>query len=249
MTSGHQTHGAGSGQQPLQTRALTREAGRARQLLAAGEWRPAAADSEAAARVLARLTAPLPTRRAATTRTLATDRDRRLQRILRTTLHHLDAGTVSPPAAALLAAVARAFLPWHTTPNPPRAAAAPRYGTPVGTADGPAVPPTEAGEALLPDLVALFAALASASPSGTVPLTPPAEPWQVQYAGRFRRYGRPAFGVWTAETIGCPACGGKAGPWTVTCDWRLISLGCQCGAVTHKHGLAFSEVWLLLPDL
>ncbi|MFC8277264.1 hypothetical protein ACFUJR_32990 [Streptomyces sp. NPDC057271] len=36
---------------------------------------------------------------------------------------------------------------------------------------------------------------------------------------------------------------------TVTCDWRLISLGCPCGAVTHEHGLAFSEVWLLLPDL
>ncbi|QES04644.1 hypothetical protein DEJ44_02825 [Streptomyces venezuelae] len=248
MTSGHRTHGAGSGRQPLRTRDLTREAGRARQLLAAGEWRPAAADSEAAARVLARLTAPLPTRRSATARTSATDRDRRLQRILRTTLHHLDAGAVSPPAAALLAAVARAFLPWHATPNPPGAAAAPRYGTPVGTADGPAVVPTEAGEALLPDLIALLAALVSASPPGTVPLTPPAEPRQVRYAGRFRRYGRPASGVWTAETVGCPACGGKDGPWTVTCDWRLISLGCPCGAVTHEHGLAFSEVFLLLPD-
>lgn len=249
MTSGHQAHGAGSDRQPLQTRSLTREAGRARQRLAAGEWRPAAADSEAAARVLGRLTAPLPTRRAASTQTLAADRDRRLQRILRTTLHHLDAGAVSPPAASLLAAVARGLLPWHTVPNPPRAAAAPRYGSPVGTADSPAVPPTEAGEALLPDLIALFAALASASPPGTDPLTPPVEPWQVQYTGRFRRYGRPASGVWTAETIGCPACEGKTGPWTVTCDWRLISLGCQCGAVTDEHGLVFSEVWLLLPDL
>lgn len=249
MTSRHEIHGAAFGPRPLQTRALTREAGRARQLLAAGEWRPAAADSEAAAAVLARLAAPLPARRASPARTLATDRDRRLQRLLRTTLHHLDAGAVSPPAAAVLAAVARAFLPWHATPNPPSAAAAPRYGTPAGTTDGPAVPPTEAGEALLPDLNALFAVLASASPPGTVPLTPPVEPWQVRYAGRFRRYGRPAFGVWTAETIGCPVCGGKAGPWTVTCDWRLISLGCPCGAVTHKHGLAFSEVWLLLPDL
>ncbi|WP_412079454.1 hypothetical protein ACLF6K_38475 (plasmid) [Streptomyces xanthophaeus] len=247
MTSGHETQGAAFG--PLPTLALTREAGRTRQLLAAGEWHPAAADSEAAAAVLTRLAAPLPVRRTATARTLVTDRDRRLQRILRTTLHHLDAGAVSPTAAALLAAVARAFLPWHATPNPPAAAAAPRYGTPAGTADGLAVPPTEAGEDLLPDLIALFAELASASPPGTVPLTPPVEPWQVQYAGRFRRYGRPAFGVWTAETVGCPACGGKAGPWTVTCDWRVISLGCPCGVVTHEHGLAFSEVWLLLPDM
>jgi hypothetical protein len=249
MTSGHETHGAAFGPRPLQTRALNREAGQARLLLAAGEWRPAAADSEAAAAVLDRLAAPLPARRAATARTRATDRDRRLQRLLRTTLHHLDAGAVSPPAAALLAAVARAFLPWHATPNPPGAAAAPRYGTPAGTADGLAVPPTEAGEALLPDLIALFAVLASTSLPGTVPLTPPVEPWQVRYAGRFRRYGKPAFGVWTAETVACPACGGKAGPWAVTCDWRLISLGCPCGVVTREHGLAFSEVWLLLPDM
>jgi hypothetical protein len=165
----------------------------------------------------------------------------------RTTLHHLDAGAVSPPAAALLAAVARA--PWHTTPNPPPAAAAPRYGTPVGATDGPVMPPTEMSEAQLPGLIALFAVPASANQPGIVPLTPPVEPWQVRYAGRFRRYGRPAFGVWTAETIGCPACGGEAGLWAVTCDWRLITLGCPCGAVTHKHGLAFSEVWLLLPDL
>ncbi|WP_030621647.1 hypothetical protein [Streptomyces fulvoviolaceus] len=248
MTSGHETYGAALGPRPLQTRALTREAGRARQLLAAGQWRPAAADSAAAAAVLDRLTAPLPARRAATARTPGRERDRRLQRLLRTTLHHLDAGAVSPPAAALLAAVARAFLPWHAAPNPPGAAAAPRYGPPPGTAAGPAVPPTEAGEALLPDLAATFAVLASTRPPGTVPLTPPAEPWQARYAGRFRRYARPAPGVWTAETVACPACGGKDGPWTVTCDWRLISLGCPCGVITHEHGLAFSEVWLLLPD-
>lgn len=235
--------------QPLQTRALTREAGRARQLLATGQWRPAAADCQAAARVLARLTAPLPARRAAATRILATDRDRRLQRILRTTLHHLDAGAVSPPAAALLAAVARAFLPWHATPNPSPAAAAPQYETPVGAAHGPAAAPTQAGEALLPDLIALFTPLAAASPPGSIPLTPPLEPWQIQYTGCFRRYGQPAFGVWTARTFGCPACAGKAGPWAVACDWRLIWLGCPCGAVTHQHGLAFSEVWLCLPDL
>lgn len=249
MASGHETHGAAFGPRPLQTRALTCEAGLARQLLAAGEWRPAAADSQAAAAVLDRLAAPLPARRAATARTPATDRDRRLQRLLRTVLHHLDAGTVSRPAAALLAAVARAFLPWYATPNPPGAAAAPRYGTPAGTADDLTVPPTEAGEALLPDLLALFAVLAPTRLPGTVPLTPPVEPWQVRYAGRFRRYGRPASGVWTAETVACPACGGKAGPWTVTCDWRLISLGCPCGLVTHEHDLAFSEVWLLLPDM
>ncbi|MES5825397.1 hypothetical protein [Streptomyces sp. RG80] len=251
MTSGHETHGAAFGPRSLQTRALTREARQARRLLAAGQWRPAAADSEAAAAVLERLAAPLPARRAAAARTLATDRDRRLQRILRTTLHHLDAGAVSPPAAALLAAVARAFLPWHATPNPPGAAAAPRYGTLAGTADGPAGPPTEAGEALLPDLIALFAVLASTRPPGAVPipLTPPVEPWEIRYAGRFRRYGRPTSGVWTAETVACPACGGKDGPWTVTCDWHLISLGCPCGVVTREHGLAVSEVWLLLPDV
>ncbi|MDQ1065216.1 hypothetical protein QFZ32_000655 [Streptomyces canus] len=246
MTNGHEPREAAFGSLP--TRALTREAGRARHLLAAGKWRPAAADSKAAAAVLARLAAPLPSRRAAAIRTLAMDRDRRLQRILRTTLHHLDAGAVSPPAAALLAAVARAFLPWHAAPNPPAAAAAPRYGPPAGRADDLTLPPTEAGEALLPDLIEIFAVLASASPPGTVSLTPSVEPWQVRYAGRFRRYGRPAFGVWTAETVDCPACGGKSGPWTVTCDWRLISLGCPCGVVTHEHGLAFSEVWLLLPD-
>ncbi|MFE0651136.1 hypothetical protein ACFVZH_21360 [Streptomyces sp. NPDC059534] len=249
MTSGHETHGTASGPRTLSTRALAREAGRARQLLAAGEWRPAIADVDAATAVLDRLVAPLPVRRSATALAAATDRDRRLQRLLRTALHHLDAGAVSPPAAALLAAVARAFLPWHAVPNPPRAAAAPRYGTPAGTAGGPAVAPTDAGEELLPDLTALFTVLASASPPGTVPLTPPVEPWQIRHAGRFRRHGRPTAGVWTAETFRCPACGGEAGPWTVTCDWRLMSLGCPCGAVTHEHALAFSEVWLLLPDM
>ncbi|MET9877592.1 hypothetical protein ABZZ36_23595 [Actinacidiphila glaucinigra] len=111
------------------------------------------------------------------------------------------------------------------------------------------MPPAEAGEALLRELVPLFASPASASPPGTVPLTPPAEPWQARYAGRFRRHGRPAAGVWTAETVGCPACGARTGPWTVTCDWSRLSLGCPCGVVTDGHGLAFSEVWLLLPDL
>jgi hypothetical protein len=197
--------------------------------------------------VLARLTAPLPIRRSATPRTTATDRDRRLQRILRTTLHHLDAGMVSPPATALLAAVARALLPWHAHPNAPAAAAAPRYGTVPATSDA-ALPPTEAGEALLPGLIALFTALAGTSSPGTGPLTPPAVPWQCRYAGRFRRHGRPDPGVWTAETVGCPGCGGTAGPWTVTCDGRLIALGCPCGVVIHEHGLAFSEVWLRLPD-
>ncbi|MEV7523512.1 hypothetical protein [Streptomyces sp. NPDC091371] len=241
---------AARGGHPLRTHALTRESGRARQLLAAGEWRPAASDAEAAAAVLAHLTAPLPTRRATTARSSATDRDRRLQRILRTTLHHLDAGAVSPPAAALLAAVARALLPWHAHPNPPAAAAAPRYWSASrASSNGVAVAPTAAGEALLPDLIALFTPLAATGPPGTVPLTPPAVHWQAPYAGRFRRYGRPAAGVWTAETVGCPGCGGTAGPWTVASDWRQTTLGCPCGVVSHDHGLAFSEVWLLLPDV
>nr|WSX53576.1 hypothetical protein OG409_34420 [Streptomyces sp. NBC_00974] len=59
---------------------------------------------------------------------------------------------------------------------------------------------------------------------------------------------RPAPGVWTAETFCCTGCGGTTGPWTVTCDWRVITLGCPCGVAAHGHGLAFSEVWLLLPD-
>ncbi|MFD4320688.1 hypothetical protein [Streptomyces sp. NPDC058548] len=248
MTSGYESPGAGFGSTVLPTRALTREAGRARQLLAAGEWRPAAPDSDAAAAVLRRLAAPLPSRRAVSASATGTDRDRRLQRILRTALHHLDAGAVSPRAAALLAAVARAFLPWHGTPNPPRAAAAPRYGTPIGPADGPSGPPTDAGEALLPGLIELFTLLASGGRPGTVPVTPPVDPWQVRYAGRFRHYDRPAADVWTAETFRCPACGGVTGPWTVTCGEGRMSLGCPCGVVTHEHGLALSEVWLVLPD-
>ncbi|CAM5306544.1 hypothetical protein SAVIM338S_00531 [Streptomyces avidinii] len=234
---------------PMATRALAREAERARRSLAVGEWRPRASDTEAAAAVLARLTARLPDRRPApAARARATDRDRRLQRILRTTLHHLDAGAVSPPTAALLAAVARALLPWHGAPTPPAAAAAPRYGAPSGAAGGGAGAPTGEGEALLPALIALFAALVTAaSPPGIPPLTPPVEPWQVPYTGRFRRHGRPSPGVWTAETVGCPGCGGTAGPWTVTCDWHLITLGCPCGVTNREHGLAFSEVWLLLP--
>lgn len=231
---------------PLSTRALTRESVRARQLLAAGEWCLSSADTEAVRAVLARLTASLPTRRGTAARARATDRDRRLQRILRTTIHHLDACAVSPAAAALLAAVARALLPWHAAPNPPRAAAAPRYGIVPGTTEH--APPTEAGEALLPGLTALFTALAATSVPGAVPLTPSAEPWQARHTGRFRHYSRPAPDVWAAETVGCPECGGKDGPWTVTCDWHRATLGCPCGAVVREHGLAFSEIWLVLPE-
>ncbi|MFF9486341.1 hypothetical protein [Streptomyces sp. NPDC014676] len=233
---------------PLWTRALVRESARARHLLAAGEWCLSPADAEAVRAVLARLTAPLPTRRGtAAARARATDRDRRLQRTLRTTVHHLDAGTVSPPAAALLAAVARALLPWHTAPNPPLAAAAPRYGIAPDTTERTA-PPTEAGEALLPDLAALFTTLAETNAPGTVPLTPSVESWRARHAGRFRHCTRPAPDVWAAETVGCPECGGKDGPWTVTCDWHRATLGCPCGAVLREHGLAFSEIWLVLPD-
>lgn len=230
------------------TRVWTRESARARQLLAAGAWRPTDMDAEAAARVLARLNAPLPARAAGSVRARATDRDRRLQRIWRTTVHHLDAGAVSAPAAALLAAVARALVPWYATPNPPPAAAAPHYLVPQDGEDGPLLPPTDAGEALLPDLTALFAALAAPRSSGTAALTPPAVPWEVQYTGRFRHYGRPVHDVWTADTFHCPGCGRADGPWTVACDWHLITLGCSCGHATHEHDLTFSEVWLLLPD-
>ncbi|MFZ3474886.1 hypothetical protein ACODT3_01605 [Streptomyces sp. 4.24] len=230
----------------LSTRTLTLESRRARQLLAAGEWRTAPADAEAAAAVLARLTAPLPAGRGAAARMRATDRDRRLQRVLRTTLHHLDAGAVSPSAAALLAAVARALLPWYAAPNPPAAAAAPRYGTGPGATG--AGPPTGAGEALLPGLTALFTALAETGAAGAAALTPAAEPRQIRYAGRFRRHTRPAPGVWAAETVSCPRCGGKDGPWTVTCEGRGAALACPCGEVSRDHGLAPAEVWLVLPD-
>ncbi|MEU8677308.1 hypothetical protein [Streptomyces sp. NPDC048560] len=238
---------AASGPLPLWTRALTLEAGRVQRFLAEDEWRPAPADTEAAAAVLARLTAPLPARRSAAVKIRATDRDRRLQRVFRTAVHHLDSGAVAPPAAALLAAVARALLPWHAAPAPPAAAAAARYGGEWGTTGG-AAPPTEAGEALLPGLTTLFAALAATGAAGAVPLTPPVEPWEMRYAGRFRRYARPAPGVWTAGTVSCPGCGGADGPWTVLCDWRRVSLGCPCGVVSREHGLSLSESWLVLPE-
>ncbi|MFD8839910.1 hypothetical protein ACFY2H_37905 [Streptomyces griseofuscus] len=54
--------------------------------------------------------------------------------------------------------------------------------------------------------------------------------------------------MWTAETVGCPGCGGTTGPWTVVCDWQAITLGRACGTATREHGLAFLEVWLLMPD-
>ncbi|MGW9026501.1 hypothetical protein ACWGQ5_20350 [Streptomyces sp. NPDC055722] len=111
------------------------------------------------------------------------------------------------------------------------------------------VTPTEAGEALLPDLAELFAALAAPTPSGAAALTPPAIPWEVQYTGRFRHYGRPAPDVWTADTVHRPGCASADGPWTVAGDWRLITLGCRCGLVTNELRLTFSEVWLRLPDL
>ncbi|MFD8289010.1 hypothetical protein ACFV2B_12460 [Streptomyces lavendulae] len=228
---------------PLPTRTLTLESSRARQLLADGRWRLAQADAAAVAAVLARLTAPLPERPAAAVRLRATDRDRRLQRVLRTAVHHLDAGAVSPPVAALLAAVARALLPWHGYPNPPAAAAAPRYA-----ADAPQSPPTEAGESLLPGLAALFTTLrATHSPDASV-LTPPAEQWRARHTGGFRHHSKPGPGVWAAETVSCTGCGGKDGPWTVTCDWRRTTLGCPCGTVNREHGLSFSEIWLVLPE-
>ncbi|GGX63161.1 hypothetical protein [Streptomyces fructofermentans] len=251
MTHGDGGPPADSGARTLRTRSLDRESARAERLLATGGWLPAPADAEAATRVLARLTAPLPVRRTASERTRTADRDRRLQRVLRSAVHHLDAGAVGAPTAALLAAVARALLPWHAAPNPPAAAAAPRYDTPPkpnGAAHAPGRPPTDAGEALLPRLSSLFASLAEAAPAGAASAAPPVEPWSVRYAGRFRHYGRPAPQVWTARTFHCPGCAGADGPWTVTCDWRLVTLVCVCGSVSDDHGLAFSEVWLLLPD-
>ncbi|WP_328722591.1 hypothetical protein OHT52_25915 [Streptomyces sp. NBC_00247] len=231
----------------LRSGALVRESGRTWRLLAANEWRLSPADAEAARAVLARLTAPLPAQRGTAARSSATDRDRRLQRALRTTVHHLDAGAVSPSAAALLAAVARALLPWHAAPNPLPSAAAPRYPPAPGTAAASA-PPTGAGEALLPGLGALFAALVATSSGDADPHTPPVEPWKALYTGRFRHHTRPAPGVWSAETVGCPGCGEQDGPWTVTCDWRRAVLGCACGTASEGHGLSLSEIWLVLPE-
>ncbi|MFF9500166.1 hypothetical protein [Streptomyces sp. NPDC014656] len=129
---------------PPAMRGTAARVARAERVLADGRWRPGPADSAASAAVLARLAAPLPVRADAAAR------DRRFQRLLRTVLHHLDGGAVSPPAAALLAAVARAFLPWHAFPNPPVAAAAPRYGTAVRAADGTGGAPTGAGKPCCP---------------------------------------------------------------------------------------------------
>ncbi|MFI1802307.1 hypothetical protein ACH415_01635 [Streptomyces californicus] len=258
------TSASAFGVSPLPVRALHREAERARGWLESGVWRPDAADAEAAARVLARLTAPLPRRGAAWARARAVDRDRRLQRIWRSAVHHLDAGAVSPPAAALLAAVARAYAPWCGTPNPPPAAAAPRYPVPSGSAapegaaargaatrdaaDRPEAPPTDAGEALLPGLTDVFTALAAPAPPGTGARHPAVVPWRTRYAGHLRHYGRPARHVWTADTFRCPGCSNADGPWTVVCDWRRVTLGCPCGLTTDRHGLTFSEVFLVLPD-
>ncbi|MGW7345940.1 hypothetical protein [Streptomyces sp. NPDC054854] len=230
---------------PLRVRALARESALAAQFLAADRWRPTVADTVAATRTLARVGAPLPTRRVGAARQRTEDRNRRLQRIWRTAVHHLDAGAVSPAMAALLAAVARAFLPWYAVPTPPPAAAAPRYPMP----DGLAHPPSEAGEALLPDLTSLFARLEATNSTGTASLTPPVLPWEIQYGGRFRRYGRPSCDVWTADTVRCSRCARSDGPWKVACDWRLVTLGCPCGLVTDRHGLAFSEAFLVLPDM
>lgn len=225
----------------LHARALARESTRCRQLLESGQWRPTSADQAAAAAVLHRLSSQLPVRKGVMKRARGTDRDRRLQRVLRTAVHHLDAGAVTPQAAALLAAVARAFLPWHGTPTPVPAAAAPRYM--------PMAPPdADAGEALLPDLAALFTVLAAPPQPGRTSVTPPAVPWRATHAGRFRRHGRPARDVWTADTVACPGCGGIEGPWAVACDWRTVELACPCGTATAAHGLSFSEIWLLLPD-
>ncbi|MEW1632893.1 hypothetical protein AB0469_02340 [Streptomyces sp. NPDC093801] len=227
---------------PLATRSLVRESARARELLDGGRWRLDPADAGAVADVLERVGAPLPRRRGAAAGLRAGDRDRRLQRVERAAVHHLDAGAVSPAAAALMAAVARALLPWHGAPNPPPAAAAPRYG-----AGSCPAPPTGAGEGLLPGLAALFTALRATGGSAS-PLTPPAVPWRARHAGRFRHHTRPAPGVWAARTVGCPGCGGQDGPWDVACDWRRVALGCPCGAVHRDHGLSLSEVWLVLPE-
>lgn len=249
MSSVHGRVAADGGEQPLPTRALNRESTRVRQFLATGQWCPTEADVEAVGRVLARLTAPLPARGAGAARARAVARDRRLQRTWRTAVHHLDAGAVSAPTAALLAAVARAFLPWNAFPTPPVAAAAARYASARGTADRQPAPPTEAAEALLPDLVTLFAAVAAATPAGPTAPTPPAVTWQSRHRGKFRHYGRPGTDVWTADTFRCPGCGSADGPWTVSCDWRMITLCCSCGQATGDHGLTFSEVWLLLRDV
>ncbi|MER7760991.1 hypothetical protein [Streptomyces sp. NPDC097619] len=227
---------------------------RARRLLEDGAWRPGTADAEAAARVLARLTAPLPARTgaaagAAGARLRAEDRERRLQRIWRTTVHHLDAGLVSPAMAALLATVARTLLPWYAAPNRRPAAAAPQYPAAGGAFDRAEPPAPEAGEALLPELTDLFGALAAPYPEGCDPSAPPAEPWRVRYVGRFRHYEKPGPGVWSATTLRCPACAEADGPWEVTCDEQhRTTLGCPCGERITHHGLDPSELLLVLPS-
>ncbi|MEV5383165.1 hypothetical protein [Streptomyces sp. NPDC052721] len=69
MTERHGVPVGGTGSGPLPARALARESARAPRLVAAGQWRPAPADAEAAVAVLGRLTAALPVRRAAAART------------------------------------------------------------------------------------------------------------------------------------------------------------------------------------
>ncbi|MEW2288412.1 hypothetical protein [Streptomyces sp. NPDC047841] len=186
------------------------------------------------------LTAPPSVRRAA-------GRHRRLQRVLRTVLHRLGAGAVSRSAAAPLAAVARALPAWHGIPNPPVAAAAPRYGAGPGVPNGVASTPTEAGEALLPGLTAVFGALAAPG----LPVSPRSRrrPGPGRSGTRAGSAARPPRARRVDGPDGAlPGMRGRGRAWTVTCDRSPITPGCPRGTVTRAHGLAFPEVRPVPPE-
>ena len=228
------------------TRVWTRESARARQLLAAGAWHPTDMVPKRPPAYW-----PASTRRCPPARPAAYERGPGPGPTAPTDLAH------HGPSPRRRCRMRRPppFWPLSLAPScpgtPPRTRLLPRQLRTtwfLRTGRTARCSRRPSGRALLPDLTALFAALAAPRSSGTAALTPPAVPWEVQYTGRFRHYGRPVHDVWTADTFHCPGCGRADGPWTVACDWHLITLGCSCGHATHEHDLTFSEVWLLLPD-
>lgn len=234
----------GGGLRPLPTALITRVGARVRDQLQRGEWLPTAADRRAAEEVLARLTAAVRVPRGSDevqTPQLA----RRLQRTLRTVIHQVDDCSVTPLMAEVLTSVAHSLVPWHGSPTPPPAAAAPAYGKSFWSTGGVREQDgmVAAGEALRPHLVGLLQEIARPLPAGSRPRTPDAAAWFAHHEGRLVRHERGP-GVWTAAPVSCPACGRRQGPWLLMSDWRLLELTCRCGASTTDHGLSLIRVCL-----
>lgn len=231
------------GLRALPTGLLVRTGSRIRGQLERGEWLPTEDDRSAAEAVLAQLNAAVKIpagRHEAETRQLA----RRLQRALRTVIHQVDNCPISPLMTEVLTGIAQSLVPWHGSPNPPPAAAAPAYGRSFWStgAAGEQGRMAVVGEALRPHLVGLLQEIEKAGQVGSPPFTPPVEAWSVHHEGRLVRYQRSP-GVWTATPVRCPACG-RLGPWSVMSDWRVLELTCCCGESLIDHGLSLIGVCL-----